>query len=68
MMQNEIDYLNQLLVTCPDDTAAIDLAIDLIEAEDYDALANAFATYQATTPCKTNIAACVDRVLLGAKA
>lgn len=67
-MQNEIDYLNQLLVTCPEDTETIDLAIALTEAEDYDALANAFATYEATTPCKINIASCVDRILLGAKA
>lgn len=64
-MQNEIDYLNQLLVTCPQDADAINLAIELTEAEDYDALASAFSGYQTITPCQTNLMACVDRILLG---
>lgn len=68
MNQNEINYLNQLLVTCPQDADAINLAIELTEAEDYDTLASTFSTYGATTPCRTNLMACVDRILLGAKA
>lgn len=67
-MQNEIKYLNQLLIDCPDETDAISTAIELTENEDYEALAEAFSAYQATTPCKGNLLACVDRILLGAKA
>lgn len=67
-MQNEIDYLNQLLIDCPDISDDINLAIELTEAEDYNALETAFSGYQTTTPCKTNLMACIDRILSGANA
>lgn len=67
-MQNEINYLNQLLIGCPAISGDINLALALTEDEDYDALLAAFSNYQATTPCKTNLMACVDRILSGAKA
>lgn len=64
-MQNEIDYLNQLLVACPEIAGDINLAIALTEDEDYTALETVFSKYEASTPCKTSLVACVDRILSG---
>lgn len=62
-MDNYIAYLNELLVTCPDEAEWINLAISLTEQAKFVELEQTFSQYQASTPCQTNLLACVDNIL-----
>lgn len=62
-MDNYIAYLNELLVTCPQESDWINLAILLTEEGKFVELQQEFSQYSAFTQCQTALLACVDNIL-----